>query len=59
MNNNVSAFKSASNKYYSVMELYNGYDTDINLSGYYLSNKYDIVKLLVEDGADVNSNNGI
>ena len=41
MNNNVSAFKSASNKYYSVMELYNGYDTDINLSGYYLSNKYD------------------
>ena len=38
---NVSAYKSIDGNYYSVIELYNDGDYDVNLEGYYLSDKYD------------------
>jgi len=36
--NNISNYKSKLNTYDSVIEIYNGEDTDINLSGYHLTN---------------------
>lgn len=41
MTNNISAYKSIDGKCYGMIELYNGNDYDINLEGYYLSDKYD------------------
>jgi len=41
MTNNVSAYKSKDGNYYSVIELYNNSDKDINLEGYFLTDKYD------------------
>ena len=41
MNNNASLYKSKDNNYYSLIELYNDEDYDINLKNYYLSNDFD------------------
>lgn len=39
--NNINIIKSFDNNYYSVIELYNDNDFDVNLNGYYLSDKID------------------
>ena len=41
MTNNVSAYKSKDGNYYGMIEIYNDSDNDINLEGYYLSDKHD------------------
>lgn len=41
MTNNFSSYKSKDGNYYSVIELYNDEDYDINLKDYYLSNDFD------------------
>lgn len=41
MTDNISAYKSLDNKYYSVIEIYNDNNYDVNLKGFYLSNKID------------------
>jgi len=41
MTNNFSSYKSKDGNYYSVIEIYNDEDYDINLKDYYLSNDFD------------------
>ena len=42
---NKGVYQSIDNEYYDYIELYNGYDHDINLSGYYLSDdNYNLKK---------------
>ena len=41
MTNNISSYKSKDNKYYSLIEIYNDNEYDVNLEGFYLSNKID------------------
>ena len=36
--NNISSVKSSDGKYYSMIEIYNNMDSDVNLNNYYLSN---------------------
>ena len=43
MTNNISGYKALDNKFYSVIELYNYGDKDIDLEGFYLSDKEDNV----------------
>jgi len=39
--NNISAFKSKDGNYYGMIEIFNNNDYDVNLKGYYLTDKYD------------------
>lgn len=39
MSSNTKTFKDSQNNYYDWIELYNGYDFDINLEGYHLADK--------------------
>ena len=41
MTKNISAYKSSDGKHYSLIEIYNDNDYDVNLEGFYLSNKID------------------